>query len=366
MSSGSSTTPASTAALTRRTELQQDPRVGRAVVAVAGGGAGDERVDVRRDAGDDPRRRRDVLVHVLVGDLDRGVALVRLAAGEHLVEQHAGGVDVRAGVGPAVDDELGREVGDRADEDAAGRGVLGLGADRAGQPEVGDLDPAVGRRAGRSRASRRGGPSRDWCAAASAESTGSMSASALAGAIGASLRITSRRVWPGMYSMARKSVPSSSPWSKTETTLGCESLAAVRASRTKRAAKSSSSPMPCVHDLDRARPVQPQVGGLVDGGHAAAGDARTDAVATVEHPTDHRVGGSPVHADVLPFGPGEGKEPGSEADSRLSAERHPGRRARSAWRESRVVDARCRHVVGCRPASADRTRVARSRDRRTN
>ncbi len=42
-----------------------------------------------------------------------------------------------------------------------------------------------------------------WCAADSADSTGSMSASALAGGIGDSLRMTSRRVWPGTYSIAR-------------------------------------------------------------------------------------------------------------------------------------------------------------------
>ena len=55
------------------------------------------------------------------------------------------------------------------------------------------------------------------CAAASAETTGSRSATARLGAIGASVRITSRRVCPGTYSMTRKTVscPSavSSPWS---------------------------------------------------------------------------------------------------------------------------------------------------------
>ena len=40
-------------------------------------------------------------------------------------------------------------------------------------------------------------------AAASAETTGSMIASAWAGGIGASSRITSRRVWPGTSSMTR-------------------------------------------------------------------------------------------------------------------------------------------------------------------
>ena len=40
-------------------------------------------------------------------------------------------------------------------------------------------------------------------AAASADTTGSSRASAWAGGIGASVRITSRRVWPGTSSMTR-------------------------------------------------------------------------------------------------------------------------------------------------------------------
>ena len=51
------------------------------------------------------------------------------------------------------------------------------------------------------------------CAAASAETTGSSSASAREGDIGASLPIVSRRVCPGTSSMARKTLPSSLPWS---------------------------------------------------------------------------------------------------------------------------------------------------------
>ena len=123
--------------------VQQHARVGRALGSVAGRGARDEGVEVRRDAGHEPRRRRDVLVDVLVGDRDRRLARVRLLAGEELVEDHPRGVDVGAGVAGAVDDQLGSEVGDRADDDAAGRRVLRVGADRLGQPEVGDLDPAV-------------------------------------------------------------------------------------------------------------------------------------------------------------------------------------------------------------------------------
>jgi hypothetical protein len=50
-------------------------------------------------------------------------------------------------------------------------------------------------------------------AEASAESTGSISASALAGDIGLSLAMVSRSVCPAISSMARKTVPASSPWS---------------------------------------------------------------------------------------------------------------------------------------------------------
>ncbi len=48
---------------------------------------------------------------------------------------------------------------------------------------------------------------------ASAESTGSISASAREGGIGLSLVMVSRRVCPVISSMARKTVPASSPWS---------------------------------------------------------------------------------------------------------------------------------------------------------
>ena len=46
---------------------------------------------------------------------------------------------------------------------------------------------------------------------------------------------------------------------------------------------------PGVHHLDRDRAVQPEVGGLVDAGHAAAGDPGADAVAAVEQPPDQGV-----------------------------------------------------------------------------
>ena len=47
---------------------------------------------------------------------------------------------------------------------------------------------------------------------------------------------------------------------------------------------------PGVHHLDRDGAVEAQVGGLVDGGHAAAGDPRPDQVAVVEDPAGEVVG----------------------------------------------------------------------------
>ena len=76
--------------------------------------------------------------------------------------------------------------------------------------------------------------------------------------------------------MTRKSRPWSSPWSVTETTLGCESRAAECASRTKRAREVVVVAEVGVHHLDRADAVQPQVVGLVDRGHPAAGDPAAD------------------------------------------------------------------------------------------
>ena len=49
---------------------------------------------------------------------------------------------------------------------------------------------------------------------------------------------------------------------------------------------------PGVHDLDRDGAVEPQVGGLVDAGHAAAGDPGADPVAAVEQPPDEGVASS--------------------------------------------------------------------------
>ncbi|CAA9286601.1 MAG: hypothetical protein AVDCRST_MAG48-175, partial [uncultured Friedmanniella sp.] len=125
---------------------EQHPGVVRPVVGVAGGGPGDQGVEVGRDptGAVHRRRRRHVVVDVGVGDLDGGLAGVRLPSGEQLEQHHARAVDVGAGVGPAGQHELGRQVGHRPDQQALGRG-RGLRRHRLRQAEVGDLDlPAVG------------------------------------------------------------------------------------------------------------------------------------------------------------------------------------------------------------------------------
>ena len=134
--------PAGRVARVRRTQGEELPGVGGPVVGVARRGDGDEVVERRRQAGDPARRRGHPAVHVLVGDVDGGVAGERLAAGEHLEEHQPGRVDVAAGVGDAALDLLGREVGDGAQQHALGArdGLAGHGP---GQAEVGDLDGAV-------------------------------------------------------------------------------------------------------------------------------------------------------------------------------------------------------------------------------
>lgn len=110
------------------------------MLGVAGRGPEHELVQLDGHRRVDDAGRRHGVVGVLVGDLHGLVALVRLLAGQHLVEHDAEGVDVAAGVGDAPGHELGREVGDRAEQGRPGRRV---GRRGAGQTEVADLDPAV-------------------------------------------------------------------------------------------------------------------------------------------------------------------------------------------------------------------------------
>ena len=122
---------------------QEGAGVQRPAGRVAAGGARDQLVDLPRQPGHLGRRRGHVVVHVLVGHRQRRVPAVGRVAGEHLVQHDPGGVDVAAGVGAAALELLGGQVGDGADEHAAGLAGLPGADDGAGQAEVGDLDHAV-------------------------------------------------------------------------------------------------------------------------------------------------------------------------------------------------------------------------------
>ena len=123
-------------------QVEELPGIRRSLVGVARGGDGDEVVEGRRQARDPARGGGHPAVHVLVGDVDGGLAGEGLGAGEHLEEHQPGGVHVAARVGDAALDLLGREVGHGAQEHALGAGD-GLARHGPGQAEVGDLDRAV-------------------------------------------------------------------------------------------------------------------------------------------------------------------------------------------------------------------------------
>ncbi len=293
--------------------LQEHPRVGRPQLAVPCRGPGDERVDVRRDPGDELARGRDVLVHVLVGDVDRGVTLVRLPAGEQLVHDHAGGVHVRAGVGLAVHDELGGEVGHRADQDAAGRGVLGLGADRAGQAEVGDLDPAVVGEEDVLRLHVAVDHPRLVCRGEGREHRlhqrerlprghrGLLADQVAQGVAGDVLHGQEDRAVVVALVEHRHHVGVGEPRGRARLAdEACREVVVVAEAG--------------VHHLEGAHPVQSKVGGLVYGRHAAASDAGADAVPAVEHTPDQRVRPVPVQHESFRRSAGEGVGPASTSD----------------------------------------------------
>ena len=243
-------------------------------------------------SGDDRGRRRDVLVDVAVGDLDRALALVRLVAGEQLVEDDAGGVDVGAGVGAAVDDELGGEVGDGADQHAAGRGVLGVGADGLGEAEVGDLDPAAVGLVADQHVLRL--------------HVAVDQAGAVGGGEGGDDRLEQRQRPGGRH--RRLLADHVAQGVAGDVLHGQEDDAVVVAlvvdADDVRVVELGGGPRLAhealgevvvvtqtgVHHLDRDRAVEPDVGGLVDTGHATARDAGADAISPVEESTDERVG----------------------------------------------------------------------------
>ena len=285
---------------------QQHPRVGRPLAPVAGGGAGDERVDVRRDARHQRGRRGHVRVHVLVGDLDRRLALVRLGAGEQLVEHDPDGVHVGTGVGPAVDHQLGREVGDGADQHPAGRGVLRVGADRLGQPEVGHLhrggarvrvggdqhvlglDVAVDQ-AGAVRRGQRGEHRLDQGERPRRSHRALLADQVAQGVPAHQLHGQEDGAVVGALVEDRHDVRVGEPGRGAGLAHEAGGELVVVAE-------------PGMHHLDRDGAVQAQVGGLVDAGHAAARDPGADPVAPVQQSPGQRVAGARVPARAgVPF-----------------------------------------------------------------
>ncbi len=109
---------------------------------IARGGVGDEPVDGRGDIRNQGGRRRNVLVEVAVGHLQRAGALERGPAGEQLEEHDSAGVDVGTSVGYPAGHLLGSQVGHGAEQQAGGRRERRR-VDRPGEAEVADLDRAV-------------------------------------------------------------------------------------------------------------------------------------------------------------------------------------------------------------------------------
>ena len=118
--------------------------VGEPLGRVPARGLSDEVVEDHRKLRDLRGRRGQRTGDMLPGDVDGGVARDGGTTGEHLVEHEPDGVEVGAGVGRAVLDLLGREVGDGAEEGAGASG-RGRRAHRAGEAEVGHLHVPLGR-----------------------------------------------------------------------------------------------------------------------------------------------------------------------------------------------------------------------------
>ena len=96
-----------------------------------------------RDLRVHPRRRHRVFPDMLVGDRDRRVAKEQQQAGEQLVQQAAGRVQVAAGIDPLAPGLLRRQVlGGTDDLRGLRHGGLGV-ADRPGDAEVHHLDLAI-------------------------------------------------------------------------------------------------------------------------------------------------------------------------------------------------------------------------------
>ena len=111
------------------------------LVHVGGHGLHGDGLQGLGDLGVDLPGREGDGVDMLDGHRHRGVPLVGQATGDHLVEHHAGRVDVAAGVDVAAPGLLGGDIVDGA-QGLLGQGGLGGGGE-PGDAEVGHLQAAV-------------------------------------------------------------------------------------------------------------------------------------------------------------------------------------------------------------------------------
>ena len=114
--------------------------IGRTVLGILRRRPQHERVQARAEAGNDVRRRRNRVVDVTVGDLDRDFVGIGLSAGEHLIEHDADRVQIGARIGSGPGHELGSDIADGADQRLRRR-RRGHGTR---QTEVGELDLTIG------------------------------------------------------------------------------------------------------------------------------------------------------------------------------------------------------------------------------
>ena len=245
-----------------------------------------ELVDVGRHVGDQLGGQGHVLVDIAEGDLDGGVRTERLLAGQELVEDHPGGEDVGAGGGVSRGDELGRQVGDRAQHIARRR--LRHLRDRPGQAEVGHL----GHRAVRGQQDvlrldvpvHQPGPvgGSEW-----PQQLGHQPQSLLDGQRTRRDEVAQRGPLDILHDEVGDPVEAALVVDGHHARVGqpgrCPRLAAEARDEIGGVRQVG------VHELERHGPVQATVVGAVDGGHATAREAVDDLVARVDQPTDEGI-----------------------------------------------------------------------------
>ena len=118
---------------------QQRSAVHRPVLRICRRAPLNQFIKVLGQAGSSVRGASHHRIDVLVRNLDGGVALVGLLAGQHFVEHDAGRVNVAAGICGLAEHQFGSQISHGADQGAG----AGVGRDRPGQAEVTHFDAAV-------------------------------------------------------------------------------------------------------------------------------------------------------------------------------------------------------------------------------